>query len=141
VPARAENLALVAALLVCVAFIGSFLLGLGRAGPGADPVTGQLPYQEVPVPPPAGRIEVLNASGRAGMARAATDRLRGGGFDVVFFGNASGFDGDSTIVLDRTGNDAVARAVARHLGVGVVRTQRDTTLFVDATVIIGRDWR
>ncbi|HSJ25175.1 MAG TPA: LytR C-terminal domain-containing protein [Longimicrobiales bacterium] len=84
---------------------------------------------------------MLNASGRTGLARAATDRLRGGGFDVVYFGNASGFSGDSTLILDRTGDDAVAHAVARFLGAGIVRTERDTTRFVDATVIIGRDWR
>jgi hypothetical protein len=134
-----EAAAAVIALLLAAAFIASFLLGVRaprRAPAGfAEPVQQEAPARA------AGRVEVLNASGRAGLARAATDRLRGGGYDVVFFGNAAGFSGDTTLIIDRTGNDAVARAVARYLGLGVVRTDRDTTLFVDATVIIGRDWR
>lgn len=142
-PARSglENAALAAAVLICIAFVASFVLGLRRDAPRADLVTVPATGRAAPPAQAAGRIEVLNASGRSGLARAATDRLRDGGFDVVFFGNASGFDGDTTLILDRTGDDAVARAVARYLGMGVVRTQRDTTLFLDATVIIGRDWR
>jgi hypothetical protein len=136
---RLEGTLAVVALLLAAAFVASFILGLrgpARSSVGlAEPERQQAPVRA------AGRVEVLNASGRAGLARAATDRLRSGGYDVVFFGNASGFSGDSTVILDRTGNDAVARAVARYLGVGSVRTVRDTTLFLDATVVIGRDWR
>jgi hypothetical protein len=142
-PARSklEGAAILAALLICIAFIASFVLGLGRSAASTEVLGVRPPALEAPPVRAAGRVEVLNASGRAGLARIATDRLRGGGFDVVYFGNASGFSGDSTLVLDRTGDDAVARAVARYLGFGAVRTQRDTTLFVDATVVIGRDWR
>jgi hypothetical protein len=136
---RFEAAAAVIALLLAAAFIASFLLGV-RA-PRRAPARFAEPVQQAPPARAAGRVEVLNASGRAGLARAATDRLRGGGYDVVFFGNASGFSGDTTLIIDRTGNDAVARAVARYLGIGAVRTERDTTLFVDATVVIGRDWR
>jgi hypothetical protein len=136
---RFEAAAAVIALLLAAAFIASFLLGV-RA-PRRAPARFAEPVQQEPPARAAGRVEVLNASGRAGLARAATDRLRGGGYDVVFFGNASGFSGDTTLIIDRTGNDAVARAVARYLGIGAVRTERDTTLFVDATVVIGRDWR
>jgi hypothetical protein len=142
-PARSklEGVAILAAFLFCIAFVASFILGLRRGPVTSETVGVHAPAREEPPARAAGRIEVLNASGRGGMARAATDRLRGAGFDVVFFGNAAGFDGDSTLILDRTGDDAVARAVARYLGFGAVSTQRDTTLFLDATVIIGRDWR
>jgi hypothetical protein len=140
-PARRslEIAAAAGALLLAAAFVASFILGL--RGPARAPAPLVEPVQQAAPVRAAGRVEVLNASGRAGLARAATDRLRSGGYDVVYFGNAAGFDGDSTLVLDRTGNDAVARAVARYLGVGTVRTERDTTLFVDATIVIGRDWR
>lgn len=127
-------------MLLAAAFAVSFVLGL-RGPAGTPAIRSSEPTVQLPPARAAGRIEVLNASGRSGLARAATDRLRGGGYDVVYFGNAAGFDGDTTLILDRTGDDAVARAVARFLGLGVVRTQRDTTLFLDATVIIGRDWR
>jgi hypothetical protein len=127
-----------AALLLCAAFMASFLFGLrgDRApAPGARGAT-------LPPPPvaPVGRVEVLNASGRSGLARAATDRLRAGGFDVVHFGNAAGHDGDSSVVVVRSASDDAARSAARQLGIAQIRTQVDTSLFVDATVILGRDW-
>jgi hypothetical protein len=140
-PAREkiESAALATLLVVCAAFVVSFALGiggLGRTTAAAVPETAGYTVPERSL----GRVEVLNASGRGGMARAATQQLRDGGFDVVFFGNASGFDGDSSVVIDRIGDDVVARAAARRLGITRVHTQRDTTLFLDATVIVGRDW-
>jgi hypothetical protein len=136
---RAESAAAAGLLVVCLAFIASFGLGL-RRGPAGDPPppaeAGLITFDERPV----GRVEVLNASGRAGLARTATAQLRDAGFDVVFYGNAAGFDGDSSVVIDRTGRDEVARAAGRRLGIGRVRSDRDTTLFLDATIVVGRDW-
>ena|SRR5688500_674132 len=138
-PPRAEAAAAVVALLICGAFLVSFVVGLGGAPP--------TPVSNVPVAPGLtlpdriiGRVEVLNASGRSGLARNATDRLRSGGFDVVYFGNAPGATRDSSHVLDRSGNAAIARAAARRLGIGTVRTVRDSSLFVDATIVLGTDW-
>lgn len=92
--------------------------------------------------PPAERVrvEVLNAGGVAGRARAATQRLRDIGFDVVSFGNAGTFDRDSTSVVDRVGRPELARAVADVLGVEDVVSEPDPNLFVDVTVLLGRDW-
>ena len=45
-------------------------------------------------------VEVLNAGGVSGMARAATVALRSAGFDVVSFGNASSFDQVESVVVD-----------------------------------------
>lgn len=136
---RLEVAAVAAVAVACVAFIVSFVLGIGTAGRSQ---ATSAPESVVHTAPErhAGRVEVLNASGRAGLARSATEQLRDGGFDVVFFGNASGFDGDSSIVIDRTGDDAVAQAAARRLGIPRVATRRDTTLLLDATVVLGRDW-
>src|SRR5687768_1490685 len=61
------------------------------------------------------RVEVLNGGGRQGMARTATDVLRDRGFDVVFYGNATDPDGDSSVVLDRVGRLDLAREVADAL--------------------------
>lgn len=139
---RTESLALAAAVIAVGAFLLSFARGVLRDDPAATAETTVLnPVTPDPPAEPRGRIEVLNASGRRGIARLATDELRNAGFDVVFFGNAPAAAGDSSIVLDRTGNDAVARAAAQRLGIAAVRTERDSTLFVDATVILGVDWR
>jgi len=95
---------------------------------------------EVRVPEQLGiTVEVLNGSGRRGLARVATRALRQEGFDVLFFGTAE----DSvalTEVLARRGDSLVAERVARALGVGRVRVARDTLLRLDVTVRLGLDY-
>ena len=86
------------------------------------------------------RVEVRNAGGRGGMARAATDRLRDLGFDVVYFGNADHFDQDSTVVVDRVGDVEKARAVADALGAHRVVSEPDSNLYLDVTVVLGQEW-
>lgn len=85
-------------------------------------------------------VDVLNAGGVTGMARVATDHLRGAGFDVVSMGNADTFDQDSTVVIDRIGNLPKAAAVADALGVRSVTSEPDPNLFVDVTVRLGAEW-
>lgn len=87
------------------------------------------------------RVEVLNAGGRAGMARLATERLRDRRFDVVYFGNARAAVQRSE-VLARTGGLTQARQVAEVLGIerDRVREEPDSTLYVDVTVRLGPDW-
>ena len=84
-------------------------------------------------------VEVLNGSGRRGLARAATRVLRQAGFDVVYFGNLS-----ETVVttetLARRGDSTAAVRVARALGATQVRVATDTLLRVDVTVLLGGDY-
>jgi hypothetical protein len=141
VRARLEIAALAVALLAIAAFLISFALGLGRSGGPAAAIVEAEPRRGLPeAAPPIGRVEVLNASRRAGVARHATDRLRAAGFDVVFFGNAPAGSPDSSVVIDRIGRSDVARAAADRLGISRTDAQRDTTLLLDATVILGVDY-
>lgn len=98
---------------------------------------------------PAGRVrvEVLNAGGRQGLARDATESLRTLGFDVVYFGNAGeaaraavGEGGDGAVVLDRVGRVDLARGVADALGIRDVRSVPDSNLYLDVSVVVGSDW-
>ena len=86
------------------------------------------------------RVEVLNAAGIPGLARRATERLRDSGFDVVYFGNSSSFGPDSSLVVDRAGKLEVAQAVARAVEISTVRSEPDPSLYLEATVVLGRDW-
>jgi len=86
------------------------------------------------------RVEVLNAGGVTGMAGDATERLRDVGFDVVQWGNARSFDQDSTVVIDRVGRLDLAQGVANAMGIHNVRSEPDSNLYVDVTVLLGRDW-
>ncbi len=85
-------------------------------------------------------VDVRNAGGVDGMARAATDRLRGAGFDVVGIGNAGQFGLESSVVIDRVGKLETAAAVAEALGIDSVASDPDPNLFVDVTVRLGADW-
>ena len=86
------------------------------------------------------RVEVLNGAGVAGLARDATYRLRGDGFDVVFFGNADHFGHAHSVIMDRVGEPAQARAVAAALGVDSTVTAVDSSLLLEVTVVLGEDW-
>ena len=85
-------------------------------------------------------VDVRNAGGVTGMARAATDRLRGAGFDVVGIGNAGQFGLESSVVIDRVGKLETAAAVAEALGIDSVTSDPDPNLFVDVTVRLGSEW-
>lgn len=87
------------------------------------------------------RVEVLNGAGDAGAAAQVTDALRAAGFDVKTYGNADRFDYAESHVLDRSGRPGAAGAVAAALGgIGVVE-RLDGELYLDASVILGSDWK
>jgi hypothetical protein len=83
-------------------------------------------------------VEVLNASGRSGLARVGVRVLRRAGIDVVTFGNAAQLD--STEILVRRGTERVGERVRRALGAGRVLVQLDSTLLLDASVLLGADF-
>lgn len=131
---RLRLLGVVAVVLLAGAFIGSAVSQWWGTSGGPGAATG-LPATQGRV-----RVEVLNAGGVAGRAGEATEALRDAGFDVVFFGNATTFDRDSSVVLDRIGDVAPARAVADVLGIRNVRSEPDSNLYLDVTVMVGKEW-
>ena len=84
-------------------------------------------------------VEVLNASGRPGLARQGTLSLRDAGIDVVAFGTAD-TTSDTTIVLVRRGNRDAGERVADALGGAAIRMAPDSLPRVDVTVWLGRNW-
>ena len=93
------------------------------------------------VKPGAIQVEVLNAAGGSRIAQRFTDYLRSKGYDVVDVGNAKVRDAERTYIIDRSGNMEAAKALAILLGLpeGRVVRQIDKNLYLDASVIIGRD--
>lgn len=85
-------------------------------------------------------VEVLNGSGKRGLARVATRVLRQAGFDVVYFGNAAS-EVAATVALARRGDSALALRAARALGSDSARVVIDTLLRVDVTVLLGADFK
>jgi len=89
----------------------------------------------------SGQIQVLNGSGRAGQAEVFRTHLTERGFDVIESGNARSWNYEHTLVLARTASDTIARNLARVLGTDrVVHLQHPASL-VEATVIIGKDYK
>jgi len=88
------------------------------------------------------QLDVQNGSGEAKLAKKLTEYLRAEGFDVVEIGNYQSPDISETIVIDRTGNMEAAKSVAASLGVpeGRVVQKVDRNLFLDVTIVIGRDF-
>ena len=87
-------------------------------------------------------VEVLNASGRPGLARVGTRVLRREGIDVVGLGNAPDSEGtlDTTRIVVRRGTVAAGTAIQKALGVGRVLVQPDSTRLLDASVFLGGDF-
>lgn len=88
------------------------------------------------------QLDVLNGTGESKLAQRLTDYLRSRGFDVVEMGNYAG-DLENTLVIDRTGNREAAVRVAQSLGVPEEKVIQkiDTTLYLDVSVYIGKDYR
>ena len=89
---------------------------------------------------PAIVVEVLNANGRAGDARAGTRVLRQAGIDVVYFGNAPESGLDSTRIIVRRDMANVGARVRAVLGVGRIEVQLDSGRLLDASVLLGADF-
>ena len=134
---RFRALILVAALVAVGIFAGSALSQWWEVpGTGATAeVLGKVvhPHERV-------RVEVLNGGGRSGLAKDATEALRSDGFDVVFFGNAGASASDSSVVLDRVGRPDLARSVADALGIRNVRSEPDSNLYLDVSVVLAEGW-
>jgi len=111
-----------------------------EAGPGASAEVDTEETSAIPAAWDRIRVEVLNGGGVAGVAGRARDLLREAGFDVVYFGNASSFGTEVSLILDRGQDEAVAAAVGAALGISGVVQEQDASRLVDVTVLLGTDW-
>jgi len=132
-----------AALLMVIVLLASAWWGWRQAretlDSPEDPFARQVELP--PEPDPIARVEVLNGAGEPGAAQQAAEILRGAGFDVVYFGNASDFDNPRTRVIARVGSGGRADSVAGWLRVDRLESDVDPTMHLDATIVLGADWR
>ena len=135
-----ETTAIVVFALIVGAFAASTWMRHfdSRNRPLPEVVPGD-PLAPPPVERTRIRVQVRNASGIPGAAADVTEYLREAGFDVVDFGNADESDRPQTVVVDRVGSPARAREVAAALRGVPIESGIDTTLYLDVTVLVGRD--
>jgi hypothetical protein len=133
----------IAVILLVGVLLGSSLLEWGdrRLETPADPSTS---LSATPRSLALGRerfsVEVLNGAGAKGAAARISDQLRDMGFDVKTFGNARDFDHERSVLLDRSGRNGAAKAIADSLGGLPIQTEPAPELYLDATLILGPDW-
>jgi hypothetical protein len=138
-----KRLAIFAVALVTVVLIGAaWVVHALRSTTTTSTFAAVLPPDDLPRAPEGVRIrvQVLNTTGTQGLARRATRLLRDQGFDVVDMGNGSPAQ-DTTVVLDRSGHPEWAASVAKALRPATSRTERDSSRYLDVTVLLGRSWR
>ncbi|HEY0025406.1 MAG TPA: LytR C-terminal domain-containing protein [Longimicrobium sp.] len=146
---RLQTIGLFVTLLAVAVLVGSLAAGLA----GGGSTVADEPWSAAPSTPPRAppsttaasaapvRVAVLNASGIPRLADRGRARLRDDGrFDVKEIGNAPGFSPDSSVVLDRVRQVGQARAVADALGISRVESRPDANLYLDVTVVLGKDW-
>ncbi len=88
------------------------------------------------------KVQILNGCGKTGIAKRAQQWMRSNDYDVRDVGNADKQDYRSSEVLNRSGNAAAARDLARMLGIDESKIKRKAAppgLDVDLTLIIGSD--
>ncbi len=87
-------------------------------------------------------VEVLDGAGSMNAAQRITNILRVQGYDVVEMKkNNSGIE-ERTFIFDRSGNLDAARKLATMLGISQdkVFQKIDRTLYLDITVVMGKDY-
>ncbi len=87
------------------------------------------------------QINILNATGENRIGARFRDYLKQKGFDVVDMGNYK-TEIEKSMVLDLCGDINKAKRVAEALGISQrnVIQQLDKTKYIDATVLIGKDY-
>jgi len=134
----------VAVLLLVGALLGSVMLEWGDRRGGASGLAEPTPLTRTPQGDTERvrvSLEVLNAAGDRGAAERVSERLRDMGFDVKTYGNARSFDQTRTELLDRSGRPGATQAIADSLGGVPVRLEPAPELYLDATLMLGADWR
>lgn len=88
------------------------------------------------------QIDVQNGTGENGVAAEFRAYLKKKGFDVVEMKDYKNRDVNRTMIIDRRGNKKAAQRVAETLGISDknIIEQRDSTYFLDVTLIIGKDF-
>jgi len=136
------NVSIVVIAAVCLYFAYSIIMGSsGSKTRGDNEGTDTTKRKVTNQPNLSIQINIMNATGENRIGARFRDYLKQKGFDVVDMGNYK-TEVEKTMVLDLCGDINKTKRVADALGVSQknVSTILDKTKFIDATVIIGKDY-
>jgi hypothetical protein len=86
------------------------------------------------------RIEILNGTGKKGLANEVSDRLRNMGIDVLKVDNAPDFSYAKSVLIARNRNPQI-ETLGKLLNCGNIIEQLKDDSMVDATLILGDDYK
>ncbi len=136
------NTAIVVFAALCLYFAYSLIMNTSGSGSRGDKNAADTTKKQVTNQPNLSiQINILNATGENRIGARFRDYLKQKGFDVVDMGNYK-TELEKSMVLDLCGDISKAKRVADALGVSQrnVVTQLDKTKFIDATILIGKDY-
>lgn len=139
---RWSNYALNASIIFFGALVLLLLFALATRSlaPRVDPLRDDT---EGPLVGAIIQVEVLNGVGESNLAAEVNQYLRKKGFDVVLVEDYDHYDVEFSEVVDRIGDRSSALRVANALGIPEERVREEIVedLYLDATVVIGHDFR
>jgi len=136
------NISIIVISALCIYLAYSMIMNTSGSGSRGDIKTGDTTKKQVTNQPNLSiQINILNATGENRIGARFRDFLKLKGFDVVDMGNYKA-EVEKTMVLDIIGDMNKAKRVADAVGVSHrnVIQQLDKTKYIDATVIIGKDY-
>jgi hypothetical protein len=137
------NVTIVVIASLCLYFAYSLIMNSSGSKTRGDNKTGTdtTKKQVTNQPNLSIQINIMNATGENRIGARFRDYLKQKGFDVVDMGNYKS-EVEKSMVLDLCGDINKAKRVADALGVSQrnVVQQLDKSKFIDATVLIGKDY-
>lgn len=136
------NISIIVISALCIYLAYSLIMNISGSGSRGDNKTGDTTKKQITNQPNLSiQINILNATGENRIGARFRDYLKTKGFDVVDMGNYKA-EVEKTMVLDIIGEISKAKRVADAIGVSHrnVVQQLDKTKYIDATVIIGKDY-
>ena len=129
---------LLVTVAVLVAAMAAGMRAPRGAGANAAPQKSEDRGERVPS---VGKIQVLNGCGIDGAANIVSEFLRQRKFDVKNIGNAPTGNYQTTLVVSRRKDSAVARQVAEALKTNSIFLMRNGDEMYDVTVYVGADFQ
>lgn len=133
------NISIIVITALCIYLAYSMIMN--STGSRGDNLSDTAKKQITNQPNLSIQINILNATGENRIGARFRDYLKAKGFDVVDMGNYKA-EVEKTMVLDVIGDISKAKRVADAVGISHrnVVQQLDKTKYIDATVIIGKDY-
>lgn len=130
------NFSLISSIIILGILLTSFVFRVWISPPVDSELEGDTPLEKII------QVNVLNATGKPGLANNIRIYLRDRGFDVVEVDNYSQLS-NKTIIYDRVGDRIATHKLAYALGVKdtLIIPEIDSSLYLKATIIVGKDYK